>query len=445
MKRCLVLPAIFAVALPSAGLAQNQEPSLQINGSYHLRYEQLNNPFRANQSGSDQLLAARLLLSFKAEQDNLFGEFELQDSRTWLDDAGTPLGTDDVNTADALQLYAGWRDSSGPDDSFSIRGGRMAFDIGSRRFFSRARFRNSYRAFTGVHADWHKADWQWEALYVLPVEARPFSRQELDRNEHEFDREQSNVRFWGLHSTWTGWEKGALDASFFSLEEEDRSGQPTRDRDIQTLALRWLKAPAVNEWDFEVEGAVQTGTVRATAAASDVIDLDHDAYMLHAHVGYRFADNWASRLVLRMDYVTGDKNPDDDESNRFDGLYGSNPVDFGITGIYGAYARANIVSPILKWEFTPRAGYSMELGYRASWVEEENDAHTTSNVLDTLDQTNAFLGHQLEMRLRFSLSEHVLADLGGAYLHKGDLLRNAANAADAGNTAYWYAQFTYQL
>src|SRR5690606_1288956 len=316
MKRRLVLPAVLVVALPSVSVAQNQEPSLEIHGSYHLRYEQLNNPFRANQSGSDQLLAARLLLSFKAEKDNLFGEFELQDSRTWLDDAGTPLGTDDVNTADALQLYAGWRNSRGPDESFSLRGGRMAFDIGSRRFFSRARFRNSYRAFTGVHANWQQADWQWQALYVVPVEARPFSRQELNRNEHEFDREQSNVRFWGLHSAWTGWEKTALDASFFSLEEEDRSGQPTRDRDIKTLALCCLKAPAVNEWDFEVEGAVQTGTVRATAAASDVTDLDHEAFMLHAHVGYRFADNWASRLVLRMDYVTGDGNPDDDESNR---------------------------------------------------------------------------------------------------------------------------------
>src|SRR5690554_4085540 len=157
MKQLLVLPTVLALALPSVGLAQSQEPSLQIDGSYHLRFEHLNNPFRANQGGSDQLLAARLLLSFKAQKDNLFGEFELQDSRAWLDDAGTPLGTDDVNTADALQLYAGWRNSTAADESFSLRGGRMAFDIGSRRFFSRARFRNSYRPFTGVHANWHRA------------------------------------------------------------------------------------------------------------------------------------------------------------------------------------------------------------------------------------------------------------------------------------------------
>lgn len=444
MKRNLVVPAVLSVMLLPLH-SQAQESPLQISGTYHLRYEQLNNPFRANQSGSDQLIASRLLLSFKAGGENLFGELELQDSRTWLDDDGTPLGTDDVNTAEPLQLYVGWRNGTDPQDSLSVRAGRMTFDIGSRRYFSRARLRNSLRSFNGLHVDWHKGDWQLQALYTTPVQARPTSAGELDRNEHEFDREYSNVRFWGLHSAWFGLEKTTLDLSFFSLEEEDGHGLATRDRDIQTFSLRWLKTPAVSEWDYEAEGAWQTGEMRATTAATDVTDLDHEAIMVHAHLGYRFADRWNSRLVLRTDYASGDRNPGDDESNRFDTLYGASPFDFGMTGIYGAFSRANVISSILKWEFSPISGYSVELGYRTGWVEEEEDVHVPSNVLDSLDETNTFIGQQLETRVRFNLSEHILADFGGIYLHKGELLRDAANAADAGNTIYWYAQLTYQL
>lgn len=439
----------FSLAVPVMLLslhsqAQDSAP-LQISGTYHLRYEQLNNPFRANQSGSDQLLASRLLLSFKAEGDHLFGEFELQDSRAWLDDAGSPLGTDDVNTGEPLQLYAGWRSSTDSQDSLSIRAGRMAFDIGSRRYFGRARMRNSLRSFSGLHADWHTGDWQLQALYTLPVQARPTSVAALDRNTHGFDREYSNVRFWGLHSTWSGWEQTTMDFSFFSLEEEDGNGLATRDRDIQTLSARWLKSPAIGEWDYEVEGAWQTGEARATTAPTDVNDLDHEAMMVHAHLGYRFTDRWNSRLVLRTDYASGDKNPGDDESNRFDTLYGSGPFDFAMTGIYGAFSRANVISSVLKWEFSPVAGYSAELGYRTGWVAEENDAHATSNVRDSLDETSTFIGQQLEARLRFNVNEHILADFGAIYLHKGELLRDAVNAADAGNTRYWYAQMTYRL
>src|SRR5690242_18387069 len=74
-----------------------------INGSYRVRYETLDNPYRAGAKGSDEILVERVLLNARAGTDHFYGDVEFEDSRQQLADSGTPLGTDIVNTLEPLQ------------------------------------------------------------------------------------------------------------------------------------------------------------------------------------------------------------------------------------------------------------------------------------------------------------------------------------------------------
>jgi len=246
----LAVTTIFGLS-DTAVLAAEASP-IQISGSYRLRAEVLDNPYRANTSGSDQILASRLLVSARWSGEDLFSELEIQDSRTWLDDAGTPLGTDDVNTLEPLQAYVGWRQSSDENHSFALKAGRMTVDIGSRRLIGRNGFRNTSNAFTGLHADWRSDNWRLQPLYLLPLHRQPTTRKELDANKHAWDREYSGIRLWGLHGTHSG-QAGlpTVEAYFLMLDEEDSRNQASNNRNIDTLGVRIFKPATPGQWDYE--------------------------------------------------------------------------------------------------------------------------------------------------------------------------------------------------
>jgi len=174
------------------GVAETK-PIWSLDGTYSLRHESLHNAYRAGASGSDQILSSQLLLSLKGSSEHLFAELEIEDARAWFDDAGTPLGTDDVNTLEPLQAWIGWQQ----DESY-IKAGRLTLDIGSRRLVARQRFRNTINAFDGIYSKYQRDTLQWQAFYLIPVERRPDRRNELDNNEMELDK-QSSHQFWGLH------------------------------------------------------------------------------------------------------------------------------------------------------------------------------------------------------------------------------------------------------
>ncbi len=438
---------ILLVAGAVQAQAQAHETSfVQYGGSYQLRYESLQNPYRAGARGSDQLFSSRLLLTAKATSEHLFGEVEIADSRTWLDDAGTPLGTDDVNVLEPLQFYVGWKQTLSDSSKFAVKAGRMTVDIGSRRFVARNGSRNTINAFSGVHGDWSIQDWRLQALYTLPVQQRPSTLSELDHHKRAFDETYSDLRLWGFHSTYSGFDSvDVVEGYLFGLQEDDRPGLNTRNRDIKTAGMRVLKSPKALAWDYEVEAAYQTGQSRSSTSALDISDLDHHAAFVHTHLSYQFNDKWASRMVLQADYASGDESPLDGDNNRYDNLFGSRRFEYGPTGIYGALARSNSLSPGVRWEFKRNNTYSGNIGYRAMWLAEARDAMTTSNVRDVTGATDKFVGQQLEVRLRVAVSAKLQADLGAAVLHKGKFLREAPNAPDEGDTSYWYAQVNYRL
>lgn len=416
-----------------------------LSGTYRLRYETLNHPYRAGATGSDEILVGQLLLNARFTLQKFYADIELEDARQALADSGTALGTDSVNTLEPLQALVGMRfdDVFSQGDRLDVSAGRMTINLGSRRLVARNNFRNTINAYSGVQAVWKRADgFETRAFYVEPVQRKPTDLAALLDNDSELDSASSDVSLWGLFGASPalfGSAKG--EAYFFGLHTRDHPGFPVADRDIYTPGFRLYKTPAAQSWDFETEAVYQFGTSRLTTAATDTRDLQHRAEFFHGEIGYTLSGKAAPRLELSYDYASGDRNPTDNENNRFDTLYGARRFDFGPTGIYGPFARSNINSPGVRFEAKPLQKLSSMVGYRAVWLASARDQLTTARLQDPTGNSGDFVGYQLEAQLQYTvLPGNLMLELGGAYLAHGEFLKEAPNAPNEGDTTYIYAQ-----
>jgi hypothetical protein len=462
----LLALAVLLAHAPAATAAEEEGPWrlekavsapawLELGGSYRLRYEALSSHVRPGVEGADEILVSRLLLAARVGDDDLYARVELQDSRAWRDDEDTPLGTDDVNAAEILQAHVGlgFDDVLAVGDRLDVQAGRMTVDLGSRRLLARNRFRNTLNGFTGVHGAWRgpgEGSLAFRAFFLFPNDRLPSARARLDDHDVELDRDDTSLRFWGLHlglqlaDPRLGPDlRGEL--YVLGLDEEDRPSAPTRNRDFVTAGARLYRPPSRVRWDFEVEAAIQVGESRASASPAATRDLDreldHQAWFAHVHAGRTFGGRTSPRLVFQYDYASGDDLPGDDENNRFDTLFGARRFELGPTGIFGLLARSNVSSPGTRIELSPGAGRQLMVAYRAAWLASGRDALTTNGVRDPTGASGSFVGHLVEARFRVSpLSGNLGLELGAAHLFAGELLREASTVEDS---TYGYAQTTF--
>ena len=409
---------------------------LSITGSYRLRYEHMDNTFRIVGPEQDELLVSRLRLHARATGERFYGGVEIEDARAWLDQDLTPVGTDDVNVLEPLRVYAGYK-----TDKIDVQVGRMTMNVGSRRFVARNVTRNTTNAFTGIDVRWTLPQGRaLRAFLTMPVARLPnnLERDRLRNNKFELDQEHKERIFWGLYLSGVRMPADVdTDWYLLGIKEEDRPLVPTRNTDFLTAGLRVRKA--ADTWVFEFESAYQFGTTRASILPSDVTDLDHRAWFAHAELTTGLPGSWKPKLILRMDYASGDKDPDDGEFNRFDTLFGARRWEFGVTGLYGAFARSNIISPGVGIRMKPDPAFDVRFDYRPGWLASDRDFLTTAVLRDPDGNSGSFVGHQLELRLRWiPPAGNLSVDLSAAYLDKGEFLQNVPLAPPGDHVFYWY-------
>ena len=417
---------------------------LTVSGDHQLRYEWMDNTFRTVDPGSDNLLLSRILIAAEARLSDSFRVgAELQDARTWGAESGTPLSNTFVNALEPLQLYAGFtaRDLLAKGDQIDLRVGRFTMQMGSNRFVARHIFRNTLQSHTGANVIWSQSDGPRLQFFLTnPVIRRPADSDGLRDNDVKLD-EDSRTLFWGAHLDQ--FEFGGHDAAVyvFGIDDSDSSERPTLNRNYVTTGFRLLGEQ--NDWYWEVEGAYQFGSVRDSASAVDVNDLDHRAWLLHADIGRRLNGAWNPVLELRFDYASGDDRPGDDSNERFDSLFGPLRFDYGPTSIYNLVRRENSNTTGLYLTVTPRERTAWMTGYRAAWLASDRDRLRGSGLRDPSGQSGDFLGHQIETRFRWEfIPDSVRVEFGGALLFKGELLEDAPAAPAADNTVYLYTQVT---
>ncbi len=405
-----------------------------------MRFESLDQQFRATRSGDDQIFLFRTLLLTEIKLDGIKFGMEMEDSRQELADSSTPLNTTVVNPLELLQAYA----EIEIDDLFftgsksTLRGGRITMDVGSRRLVARNRYRNTLNAFTGVDWQWSGADnSKFRLFYTLPVQRRVSGN--ILSNEARIDKERDDVRFWGIYYSpstlpWGG-EADKGEVYLFGLNENDSADLTTANRDIYTTGFRFFRKPAVNKFDYQLESILQFGESRASRTATT--DLDHFAHYQHAALGYTFDTTWTPRLIAQYDYASGDDNPADGDNNRFSTLFGARRFEYGPTSIYGAFARANISSPGVRLIVKPQKRLNLMIALRGFWLASADDAWTTAGIRNAAGQSENYIGSQIETRLRWDIiPKNLRLEAGAAHIFSGDLMNNAGKQ----DVSYFYTQ-----
>ena len=421
--------------------ALNLPEVFSISGHHRTRFENVDEQYRGSRNGGDQALVFRTVVLAKLDFEHIKFAAEMLDSRVELADTDTPLSGSVVNPLELLQAYVEvpLDNMLGQGSKSRVRGGRITMDMGSRRLVARNRFRNTINGFTGIDWRWQGADKQkFRFFYTLPVQ-RLFSGSALD-NEAKFDKEHEEVRFWGVYYAPNKLQWGdQLEFYFLGLNEEDVARVlSTRNRDLYTPGLRLYRKPKKNQFDYQVESIFQFGESRSSTISTT--DLDHFAYFLHAEIGYSFAASWSPRLVLQYDYASGDDDPNDADNNRFDTLYGARRFDFGPTGIYGPFARANLSTPGVRLQIKPAVNVTSFLALRGYWVASDNDAWTTARITNATGQSDNYIGTQIEARVRWEvLPKNIRIEAGAAHLFAGDVM-DGEGKSDA---SYLYSQVVF--
>lgn len=421
---------------------------LKLSVQHRARYETLSDTFKRNGTGGDQVLALRTNLMVEAVLDSFRIGAELIDSRSELDDSGTPVNTSLVNEVALVQAYLAWQGrnflGSGLDAEFKF--GRQTMDVGSRRLIARNKFRNTINNFNGFDFTLRSGNnWHWRNFVVLPVSRLPNNAADIRRGVVEFDEENFNVLFAGSFLSIGNLPFGSTgELYFFQLSEEDTAVTPSANRHLSNPGLRWFRPAAVNRFDFELESALQNGTSRASTSASDIIDLDHFAYFGHVALGYTFDLPWQPRFLLQYDYASGDKDPTDGNNGRYDTLFGARRFEFGPTGIWGAFARSNINTPGIRLEIKPGPTFDAYIAHRAYWLAENRDQWVGSGISDPSGRSGSFIGQQTEIRIRWNaIPDLVKFESGWAHLYKGDFAKNAPGApTNQSDSNYFYAATT---
>lgn len=434
--------ALLASAPLGTACAQEAASPFSIGASMRVRVESLDGQFRPTGPESDTMVSLKTTLDASYDAGPASFNAELWDARAWGQDVRSSAGTGEVNALELVQ--ANLRVKLAGKSRLTL--GRFTLDLGSRRLVSRQRFRNTTNAFTGAHLALEgRSGRKLDLIFTLPHIRLPDDAASIRADEIKWDRESTDLMFFGGHATLPGILGGIAEPYAYGLIERDAPGYATRNRRLATFGTRLFRKPASEKWDHDIEGAYQTGSIRGSVSASDVTDLDVSAWFVHAEAGRTLTGAWKPRIAVQFDAASGNSGKAG-KFTRFDTLYGARRFEFGPTGLFGALGRANIVSPSIRLEVIPSKRTDAFLALRSAWAQSARDSFSSTGVRDAGGASGRFAGHQIEARLRhWIVPGRLQVDTGGAVLVKRGLLRDAPGAPATGNSRYGYVDLLLTL
>jgi hypothetical protein len=431
---------ILALALAAPGSAsQAAESSLKLSGSIRVRQEWLEGQYRPGFDNKDDVLALRSNVMAEWQRGAWKVVGEISDSRIYDTDAGSAISANDVNALEPVQAYVSreFTDPLGRGSSATVQAGRMLVNLGSRRLIASDDYRNTPQGSTGVRADLRFASKAtWTVFYLMPQQRRPDDFSSLRDNQIDLDHEGEDLQLWGTLVSQPGLLPGGAlgEMTYVRLQEQDHGLRATRNRDLHTISLRTIRDAKAGQGDFEIEGILQSGHIRASTAAN-AATVDVSAWFLHADAGYTFDSPGKARLSAEFDYASGD-GPGADYQ-RFDTLFGMRRGDLAPSGIYAAIGRTNVRSLGLRLEATPSGRLDVMGTYRLLWAADDRDSFSTTGIRDASGASRSHAGQQLDGRVRYwILPQRLRAEVNAVWLMRSGLLRTAPNASPHGDTHY---------
>jgi Alginate export len=437
----------FFIVVPLISAPAFAEEDLTLSANTRVRYERIDGQPRVGFNDSDDLLNVRTIVTGEYRTGNFRVGAELFDSRVYGGDIGTPITTNEVNTLELVQAYIGYDapNAFGSGTKLNLQAGRFTLNLGSRRLVAADDYRNTTNGYTGVRADIGLTNGLSATfIYTLPQVRLPDARGEIVDNRVEIDRENFDLVLWGgLVSKKLASKRDTVELSYYHLGERDSPNLATRNRSLDTFGIRLYRDAAPKRIDFESETIYQSGSVRASTAAT-AAKLNVSAWFTHLEIGYTFQHAWSPHVSFEFDYASGDGRGR--KFSRFDTLFGMRRADLAPAGLYNAVGRSNVVAAGVRLEVIPTKRIDAFVAYRPLWLASRFDSFSTTGVRDATGGAGRFAGHQVEARLRYWLIPMQLRlEWNGLVLAKGRFMNTAPNAPGNGNAIYYSFNVTLSV
>jgi len=424
--------------------AANRVDWIDLGLESRLRYEYRDNDFRRKNSALDEplLLRTRLYAAVKNQLDPFRFTVELQDSRIFNSLYAPNIR--DVNKTEVIQGYGELylkdglgEDALGHSRPISVKAGRMAFELNNGRLVTRNEWRNTTNTFQGLRTTLGQQTNDWQANL--------FAMQPIVRLTNQVDVVSQAQWFYGATGEWRQWSKViTLQPYYYLLKQNGSLVTNTSDgtlaaaiapinRTIHTGGVRGYGVVGDTGLDYDTSYTRQWG---------DDGGLPHDAYAYNAEVGYTAGYAWKPRLSSSIGFASGDKNPNDHQSQRFERLF-----DYARPWSNNDYIQMeNIRASKIHCELSPTKALQIELNY--SWYELASATdrwNGGAGLRDATGKSGKNIGEEIDFRVQYHINKYIGLRVGYAYFMAGDFTKKTSQLVEPGrkdNSSFLYFETT---
>ncbi len=391
---------------------------LDVGLDQRIRYEHRLNDFTRDDAVRDQplLLRHRIFLALKEAVDPLRFTFELEDARFF--NSRFEASDAEVNELEPIQMFAElhFRDALGQRRPLAFKAGRMAFELVDRRLVGRNEWRGTTNTFDGfrVQLGQLRNDWQIDLLAVQPV----------TRLLHDLDGRDSGRGLLAAVGDWRRWAPFATLQPYYIALLQRRDDKAERvERVIHTMGLRAHGVVEQTALDYDLQGIAQLGRSGAER---------HLALATTFEAGYTFVDFARTRLAALGVYASGDDDPGDGESGRFERLFGFvRPMSDNI------YVQMeNLVMAKAVAATKPHERLGLATGYARYWIASATDRWNNAGLRDMTGASGDHLGDEVLLRAHVKALSRLVVQVGYTYFRPGEFPRTTAGRSQASHFFY---------
>ena len=404
------VPPKYVRNLSKTGIPGTEDITwLDVGLDFRTRWEYRENDLRREEALTDNpfLFRTRGYIGIRDIFDPFRFVIEVEDARRY--NSKFPKDNRDFNEFEPIQLIAEIYlkdalgvDALGQDRPLSLRGGRMWFEMLDRRLIGNNAWRNTTNTFQGLHVSAGREvnDWQLDGIAAQP----------LLREMFEFDSAIDGQYFFAVVGHWRKWsDVVTLEPYYLLLSQRAKEGRS--ERLIHAPALRFYGPIGTTGFDYDFDLVYQFGEDN---------QRDHEAFGASNEIGYRFKHPWKPRVSAFYGYASGDRDPNDDQSERFERFFGfARPWSGNDYFIW-----ENFHTPKVKLEIEPIKGLRIDTGYGAFWLASDKDRVANFNLRDPSGQSGDFVGQEFDFRARYPIGSRIDATFGYARFNIGNFVRN---------------------
>ncbi|MEE8169445.1 MAG: alginate export family protein [Phycisphaerae bacterium] len=326
------------------------------------------------------------------------------------------------NRWDVKQLFVDWR-PLGDGTPLTVRVGRQELHYGKQRLISPLSWANVQRRFDALKLMYHTEALDVDAFWARLVDTSP-----VRGFDKRHDRNFEDQDFLGLYATYKGIPNHTLDGYFLTLLNNappPNANGVARQQQIYTIGTRFRGKQ--DDWDYEMEGAYQTGRW-----GGDQVD----AWFIAAQTGYTLSEyTWTPRLWLAFDYASGDKDPRGSRHGTFNQLF---PLGHAYLGYMDLIGRQNIIDPHFGLSFKALKNLMFSAEQHFFFLAREKDALYNAGgapvLRDPTGHSGQMVGHEIDLLARYKVDRHSSIVLGYSHFEAD----NFTESTGLGRSSDWF-------